>query len=430
MLSSIALVMRGSVFAQAIGILVLPILTRSFSPEAFGNFQIFQAITGVLLVCATLRYEIAILRAEGPTELGAVIAICVVINLSWVSLLSSGYFIYSSFTGWHFSDNYGFSILYVVLGVVTGGFIQFWGYFLTRESLFTQSSNSKVFQALTNAGTAVGLALLKPLNSGIVIADIVGRTSACVIIFALSLKRLRQTAAWPAWGDIRRAANKFREYPLIAVPGGLVNMMGAMMTPIMIYHSFDPATSGQFGLLERSVTLPISLITISISQVYMSRLASEIRTSKRRASRQYTRLLLVLTLCILPITFFAVVFADAIFELVFGPGWGQAAKFAQFMAPAYCLSLLCGSINMTLIVLGKQKTQIIWEVARFSAMVALWVGGTNSKWSVEYLVIGHSTLLSVFNIAMLILAFRAIRACETEQEFNRTPYEMDNGASK
>lgn len=414
MLSSVAVVMRGTVLAQAVGILILPILARNFSPDAFGHFQIFQAILGLALVVATMRYEIAILRADGPEELGAVLGICFATNLTLTAIFSVGYLLYSAGTGWSFSDQFGFSFYYLIVGFLFGGFVQFWGYYLTREKLFGQSSNSKVVQALANATTALGIALTRPLNSGIVIADVAGRAAASAVMLALSFRRFRETVKWPSWADARSAASKFREYPLIAVPGGLVNMASAMLTPVMIYQSFDPATSGQFGLLERSATLPIALISISVSQVYMAHLAADLRTSDAEAAKRYVRLLATLASLVVPAAIPAVLFAPALFAFVFGPGWEQAATFAQLMAPAYCLSLLAGSINMTLIVLGWQKTQMVWEVARLTAMAALWIGGTKYGWSVEAMVAGHSALLTIFAAAMIILSYRAVRASEDQ----------------
>ena len=44
----------GSTFAQILGILVAPILTRLFAPEAFGLSALFASITGVIGVIASL----------------------------------------------------------------------------------------------------------------------------------------------------------------------------------------------------------------------------------------------------------------------------------------------------------------------------------------------------------------------------------------
>ena len=43
MLKNTLTVLRGTVVAQAIGFMALPILTRLFTPEAFGQLQLYQS---------------------------------------------------------------------------------------------------------------------------------------------------------------------------------------------------------------------------------------------------------------------------------------------------------------------------------------------------------------------------------------------------
>jgi nitrate reductase gamma subunit len=82
------------------------------------------------------------------------------------------------------------------------------------------------------------------------------------------------------------------------------------------------------------------------------------------------------------------------------------------MMPAYFLSMLAGPINMTLIVVGWQKSQFAWEVSRLCAMAALWIGGAHLDWSIEIMVIGHAAVLTTFSIIMLCLAGWAIKTAD------------------
>ena len=53
--------MTGTTIAQAIPIVISPILTRIYTPEDFGLFALFIAITSVFGSIATGRYELAIM---------------------------------------------------------------------------------------------------------------------------------------------------------------------------------------------------------------------------------------------------------------------------------------------------------------------------------------------------------------------------------
>ena len=59
-LKSLAILMTGTIIAQAIGYLLAPIITRLFTPEEMGEFGIFQRLTAFIATIATARYEFAL----------------------------------------------------------------------------------------------------------------------------------------------------------------------------------------------------------------------------------------------------------------------------------------------------------------------------------------------------------------------------------
>jgi len=58
---NVLVLMTGTTIAQAIPIAISPILTRLYSPEDFGVFALFVAITSVFGSVANGRYDLAIM---------------------------------------------------------------------------------------------------------------------------------------------------------------------------------------------------------------------------------------------------------------------------------------------------------------------------------------------------------------------------------
>ena len=52
--------LTGTALSSAIGLLTLPIITRLYTAEDFGNYQLFYSIVIVLGGVACLKYELAI----------------------------------------------------------------------------------------------------------------------------------------------------------------------------------------------------------------------------------------------------------------------------------------------------------------------------------------------------------------------------------
>ena len=66
--ANVSKLITGSIFAQGLGVLVAPIVTRLFAPETFGVAALFASITGIIGVVACLRYELSIMLPKTDEE--------------------------------------------------------------------------------------------------------------------------------------------------------------------------------------------------------------------------------------------------------------------------------------------------------------------------------------------------------------------------
>ena len=62
----------GNVWAQAIAFVSYLVLSRLFSPEDFGLYNIFFSYIEVLVIVSTCKYELAIVLADSDREAAAV----------------------------------------------------------------------------------------------------------------------------------------------------------------------------------------------------------------------------------------------------------------------------------------------------------------------------------------------------------------------
>ncbi|MEA1954754.1 MAG: translocase, partial [Campylobacterota bacterium] len=78
--------MTGTTIAQAIPIAISPILTRIYTPEDFGVFALFIAITAIFGGIANARYELAIMLPKKDEDAINIFALGFVIT-SLISLV-------------------------------------------------------------------------------------------------------------------------------------------------------------------------------------------------------------------------------------------------------------------------------------------------------------------------------------------------------
>jgi teichuronic acid exporter len=409
MLRSIAIVLRGSVIAQAVGFLILPVLSRLFAPEAFGAYQLFQSIVAVLLVIASMRFEVALMRAEDEDELRALLRLCFAVILTMTALvtLAAGLVFV---TGWPGSAAaLPFAIWLIPLAVLIGGTAHCMTYLVTREGAFSVSANSKVAQSGAYAAAGAGIGAAAPVTSGIIFADLFGRFTLASFLLGWAWRRDRRLFAPVGKARLLAAASKYREFPLISVPGSIVNTLGGVLTPIMIYASFSAFVSGQFGLVERGLTIPVALVITAVSQVYMAGFAEAVRGGGRSALVQFRKVVVGMAwLGILPVLVL-LAFGPVIFTTAFGPQWALAGEFARIMAPAYWLLLISGAVNMTITLLGRQKTQMAWEVGRLVLMLAIWTAVPVLGLSAMTAVVLHALATGASCVAFLAMAYYALQ---------------------
>lgn len=412
MFKNFATIIKGTVVGQGIGFLVLPLLTRLYDPEAFAHFQLYQSAMLVLVVFVSLRFEVAILRASDGHELRTTLALCILSTLAIALLLT----VIWSVVVVVWPEIYAlFPVPPWVLGptIIVIGIFQFLGFLVTREQMYGYSANSKVFQAGTYAVIASGLGVFRVLL-GMIIADAVARLIGSLYLLRSLRGRGFSGVHQVSFPDLKITAFKFREFPLITVFGGIINSLGIVVTPVMIYAKFSPEVSGQFALVDRAISLPLAMLVGAISQLYMSNFASAVRSNPGEVRAQFHSLLrLLLLIGTLPaaVAFFL---APSLFTFIFGEEWQLAGRLAQIMIPAYLIIFVCGGVNMTLMLLGQQVLQTAWEIIRLGCMLALWIFIVRPDMTVEVIVMLHSGILGAVSLLFLALAEYGVRKGPTK----------------
>lgn len=416
MIRHIATVMRGTVLVQALGLLALPLLTRLYSPTEFGHYQLYQSASTLLVVFVSLRFEVGLLRAQDGRELNATLALCllstVAVTLALALAWAAAVVLYPSLYA-----RIPVSPMLVILAVFLIGTFQLLGFLVTREQLYSVSANSKVVQAVSYASIASALGAVSA-SAGLIIADALARLCGSLYLICRLRSRGIYSILHVHAREIKAAAWKFREFPLISVFGGMVNSLGAIITPVMIYAKFSPEVSGQFALLERSLSLPVAMVVTAVSQVYTATFSRLIRSDPSQLRKHFHDLLRMLALTAVGPAVIAFFIAPSLFALVFGSHWQLAGELAQIMVPAYLAVFIYGGVNMTIMLLGRQVLQISWEVLRLACMVLLWAVIVHPGMSVKTVVTLHALLLCGMSLLFIGIAEYSVRRGPTKAAVN------------
>ena len=86
-ITNVLKLVSGSVTSQILSILLVPIITRIYSPDDFGISQLFISISGILVIFSTFSYQFAIMLPKTEEDSANVVSLCVVL-VTIISLLT------------------------------------------------------------------------------------------------------------------------------------------------------------------------------------------------------------------------------------------------------------------------------------------------------------------------------------------------------
>jgi O-antigen/teichoic acid export membrane protein len=362
---SVSILVGGTALAQILGILAAPVLTRIYRPTDFGALQVFISLMSLLTVGATGRYEIAVLLPDDEQSAVDILALSLLCVGS--TALLCGVAVAICHYRWILPSNMLAlrGLLWLLpFSIIGSGVYQTLSYWAMRRNDYTQIAKSKFTQAAAQVATQAGTGWVIHGSFGLLLGDALGRVSGSGR-FARDLWRGYENqlrAVRP--GRMFRLAVRYREYPLVSMWGTLINMSGLALPALFLAQYYGPRETGCFGLVYRVLGAPISLVGVSIAQVYIAEAAKLSRSDPARLMHIFfktTRHMIYLGL--VPCGVFAVL-APWLFVHVFGHAWLEAGEYARYMSFMFYAGFINSPVTQTLNVLERQRAQFAWDISR------------------------------------------------------------------
>jgi len=323
----------GTVVAQVVGICLMPIITRIFSPEIYGLAAIFTSIVSILTGVSCLQYELAIILPKEDKDAGSVFCACLSILFCFSIVLIPVFFFFGdTILGWFNGPELSSYVMLIPLLVFIDGLYLVMRYWNTRKKRFGTQATTQVIQSISGNGLKLGFGLGGLVNAGsLIIAQIIGQTLGTLVLF---FQMIRYDAAKIRAGcsltAIKAQMLRYKKFPLINTWSQLVNTVSWQLPVLMLSGLFSSTIAGLYTLGFMMLQLPMSLIGGSIGQVFFQR-ASVAKHEGNLPSVVEDTCSLLFLLSICPFLLLCVVGGD-LFSIVFGEIWRDAGIFAQILA--------------------------------------------------------------------------------------------------
>ena len=363
--------------AQALNLLMAPLLTRIYDASAFGHLQVYASVMTIVSVIIALRYEYAVLLPQDDNVAANVAAAALAAGVGMTAFVTLGVYIATHFLSQtRVVSTLGSYLWLIPVGALGMGVYQLlvsWG---LRHHAYRDIAVSKFSQVVTQVVVQIGAGLASHGSfAGLIVGDTCGRVSGSWRIAKFSLRRdgalFRSVSAATAW----EAAKRYRNFPLLLTGAGVINSAGLQIVVVLLSAYYGVKMIGLYAVADRTLQVPVFLVGQAVSQVYMVQAAILREESPTQLRRLFSKIVTRSFLCsFVPVAIFCAL-APPAFALVFGERWRPAGHYARILAPLCCFSLIHQSIGMTLNVLERQTWQAAWDVTRLIVIVSTLVAG-------------------------------------------------------
>lgn len=407
--------MTGTTFAQALTILVAPLLTRLYNPADFGVFALYTSIVGVLAVIACWRYELAIVLPENDEDAAnlLVLSILICFGMTALTLLMVALFRIplANLLG---APELSSWLWLLPLSIIANGLFKALNYWSTRRKQFKRLAIRQITQSTVMSAAQVTAGVIYPSikAGGMIGGAIVGQLAATgKLAWQIGNEEGKQIIAVSQWERMKPMLTRYKEFPLYSSWAILLNTISIMLPALLLGYFFTPAVVGFFALGHRVLDLPMGVIGSSLAQVFFPQAAE----NHRQGSLGSITLMMfkrLVTLGMVPITLLTVV-APELFAIVFGNEWVIAGEYVRWLSLWIFFNFISSPISMVYMILEKQKEFLVFNILLVvTRILALVIGGLYDDALLSIRLFGISGFIMYLYFAVNILYIAGIRQSE------------------
>ena len=391
LLRAVLTLVAGGAIAQALPLLLGPWLTRLYTPQQFGVYHLFAAVSANLAVVACARYEFALPLLGDAVDAAALRALClrVLAGVTLASALGAAAWFAWSRDGW---------TAWLPAAVAVLGWLSLATLWATRAQAYRALAIARVVQYGGASLAQAGAALLGAGVQGLIVAPLAAAAAAAAV-----LRLPLQDEAHPAPGRWRELARRFRDFPLLNTPHAFMGALQDTVSIGMIAAWQGPVAAGFWGLSLRYLKAPATLVGGAVSQALYPQLAahgaSELHAADadagtplrvtREGRAAVRRVMAGLAAIAAPLVLLLWAFAPWAFEALFGPGWRGAGELARTLGLYIGVHFVAAPLAVVTLAWGAQawalRLALVGQVAFVAALAAgLKLGGLpGAGWGVS-----------------------------------------------
>ena len=396
---NISILASGVVIGYAINMMLLPVISRVYTPAELGRYDLIVSVGNVLVTLVCLALMIAIMV---PNEDETAIKICKIINIASVfgasifaivSILLSSYYRF-------FESEINYNIECLLLAIYVWSYNQqglFYAY-VNRKKMYKVLFWNPIIAAITNSAFSILFGYFGWGATGYLLGTIASYM-ICILHMRVKVNPYEgQHSIEELWMTLKN----YKSYPLVQLPANMILTVSTQIPIQFLGRIFGVAALGGYTMACKILSVPVSLLATPVNRVYYREAAERNNRGENIGRFCFSIIEKNIKIAIIPIGAL-IIFGEPILTFVLGRSWKVAGTYISILGILYLFKYCSSCISGTLVIIQKQKVALtcsVWMVIHYTLSFLLaMVLGFNLIQTVIFYMIADC----IYNFVLILL---------------------------
>lgn len=387
----------GTGLAQIIPILSVPILSRIYSPTEFGNYSSFLAISALITILSTQRFEWAMLSERGSNYREDINKLIVTL----IIIFGAAFLVFGTFISYVFSSCSISIVCLLFFSLIVHAIYKLAYYNCLLDKKYKLISISKIAIPTISvlASIIIGIYVTDSAN-GLIFSIILGYFIAGLLLIRSLISN------WPKSYSFRDTYLSFSSYPIYDLPSAFTIQVSNRLLILTSTYFSMPEYAGLLAMSQRLFDTPLSVISSAYSDVFRQESVHLVKDRKglRRLFTDTRNQLFVIGLVPVLLVY---LLSGKVIPLVLGQEWGGVVLILKTLMPFYFIRFVVGILSNVLYLKSKLQENLKFNIIRLILSSLVMFAFFDSLPQLSLIL--YSFVQVTFFVAYYIYSYRLIR---------------------
>lgn len=358
----------GTTIAQAIPLLIAPILTRLYTPGDFGLLAIFVSITALLSIVATGRYEVAIVLPVQARRARRLLRLSIFLTAIFsLVVLTVIVLAHDTLAALFTDERMDFWLYFIPPAVLLNGIFESLRYYGIRQKAYKPIAGALTLRSATDGAAQLGAGFAGGQSFGLITGYIASLFTGNIRLWRIFHKDMQQAGEQLNDRDgLKLVAGRYRNFPKFTLPAHFLNT-ASLQLPVFVFSVFfSGAVAGWYAFAQKVLNAPMTIMGSAIGQVFFQKAAEHKDDSQKLREITWGLYKTLLWVGVLPLCVI-LIFGEGIFGWVFGAEWAVAGQYAQMLSVWVLFVFISSPLSNLFFVQEKQKQALALQTVIFGS---------------------------------------------------------------